>query len=216
MHIQAVLFDLDGTLADTAPDLGAALNYTRQTQGKPALAAELIRPMASHGARGLLELGFGINPEDAEFVALRDTLLDYYADHVCKGTTLFAGINELIAALAQKGITWGIITNKPERFTQALVAQLPWATPPACVVSGDTCGKAKPDPAPMLYACAQIGVPAQSCLYVGDAERDIQAGNAVGMQSIIAGWGYISDADKPDTWNAAAHIQHPMDLLVFL
>lgn len=214
--IKAVLFDLDGTLADTARDLGAALNRLLAEEGLPAQPFDAIRPIASHGARGLIRLGFGIDLGHPDFNALRARFLDHYEASFADQTCLFDGINELILQLAARDLRWGIVTNKPMRFTDRLVPALPFATPPAVVVSGDTVGVAKPDPKPMLHAAELIGANPSCCIYVGDAERDIQAGHAVGMKTVLANWGYISDLDTPHAWGADLAIDHPLQLLNYL
>ncbi|WP_432721207.1 HAD-IA family hydrolase [Jeongeupia wiesaeckerbachi] len=214
--IRAILFDLDGTLADTAPDLGAALNRLLLEEGRPEQPYEAIRPLASHGARGLIGLGFSIGPDDAAFAYLRERFLTHYAAALCEHTVLFDGIAELITAIGARGLPWGIVTNKPGRFTDPLVRELPLPVQPGCVVSGDTVGVAKPDPKPMLHAAEQLGVPAASCIYVGDAERDIEAGRRVGMKTVIADYGYISVDDRPTDWGADLRIAHPLDLLAHL
>ena len=214
--IKAVLFDLDGTLADTARDLGAALNRLLAEEGLPAQPFDAIRPIASHGARGLIRQGFGIDLGHPDFNALRARFLDHYEASFADQTCLFEGINELILQLAARDLRWGIVTNKPRRFTDRLVPALPFATPPAVVVSGDTVGVAKPDPKPMLHAAELIGANPSCCIYVGDAERDIQAGHAVGMKTVLANWGYISDLDTPHDWGADLAIDHPLQLLNYL
>ena len=211
--IKAVLFDLDGTLADTARDLGAALNRLLAEENLPPQPYEAVRPIASHGARGLVSLGFGIDKSHPRFEEYRLRFLEQYDHDFSSHTTLFDGINELILALQARGLTWGIITNKPMRFTDRLVPALPFAVPPAVVVSGDTVGVAKPDPAPMLHACRLIDIDPRHCLYVGDAERDMQAGRAVGMKTVLVNWGYIADSDDPDSWLADITIQQPAELL---
>ncbi|WP_184040842.1 phosphoglycolate phosphatase [Chitinivorax tropicus] len=211
--IQAVLFDLDGTLADTAADLGAALNRLLAEEGMPPVAYDKIRPIASHGARGLIELGFGVQKHDPAFEDYRRRFLDHYETSFADLTTLFDGVNPLLEGLAARGLKWGIVTNKPMRFTDRLVPALPWAIPPGVVVSGDTVGVPKPDPAPMLHAANTLGVPPETCLYLGDAERDVAAARAAGMRAIIASYGYIADTDQPDTWGADGFIDHPEELL---
>lgn len=213
--IQAVLFDLDGTLADTAPDLGAALNYVLQQQGQAPLPAQTIRPAASHGAKGLLELG-GYTPGQAEFSQLRQLLLQHYERNLHQQTSLFDGVPELLSQLDQKNIPWGIVTNKPGYLTQALLPHLAFPSPPQCVVSGDTCAQAKPHPAPMQHAATLLGVEPEYCLYVGDAERDIEAGKGVGMTSLVAAYGYLGPNDAPHTWGADGYINHPLQLLEWL
>ncbi|MFN4235752.1 MAG: HAD family hydrolase [Vogesella sp.] len=214
--IKAVLFDLDGTLADTARDLGAALNRLLAEENLPPQPYEAVRPIASHGARGLVSLGFGIDKSHPRFEEYRLRFLEQYDHDFSSHTTLFDGINELILALQARGLTWGIITNKPMRFTDRLVPTLPFAVPPAVVVSGDTVGVAKPDPAPMLHACRLIDTDPRHCLYVGDAERDIQAGRAVGMKTVLVNWGYIADSDDTASWQADISINEPSELLAYL
>ncbi|MBV8048831.1 MAG: HAD-IA family hydrolase [Paludibacterium sp.] len=216
MTTQAVLFDLDGTLADTALDLGSALNRLLAEEGRPAQPDHLIRPIASHGARALIALGFGIHPDHPGFAELRARFLDHYDHSFADRTCLFDGVPELIGALDQRGLPWGIITNKPMRFTDRLIPTLPFPVAPRVVVSGDTVGVAKPDPRPMHYACERIGLDPRDCLYVGDAERDIQAGRNAGMRTALAAWGYIADSDRPDEWGADIHIATPLDLLAHL
>lgn len=211
--IKAVLFDLDGTLADTALDLGGALNRMLLEDGLPTQPYTAIRPLASHGARALVSLGFGIDKHHPDFERLRLRFLDEYANGFTEQTTLFEGVAPLITALTERGLPWGIITNKPMRFTDHLVPVLPFPVKPAVVVSGDTVGVAKPDPRPMRHAAELIGIDPLQCCYVGDAERDIAAGRAVGMKTILANWGYLSDEDRPGEWGADHAIDHPLQLL---
>lgn len=211
--VQAVFFDLDGTLVDTAPDLGYALNLQLARHGKPTLTDDKIRPVASHGSRGLLELGFGITPQDSEFVAMRDEYLALYDQVFTRQPRLFDGMETVINHLEKQQIPWGIVTNKPRRFTQPLVASLGLHAQAASVVSGDDAPQPKPSPATLLMACAQVGVDPQCCIYVGDAERDIQAGKAAGMQTVVALFGYLDASDRPETWGADTMIQQPEALL---
>lgn len=214
--IKAVLFDLDGTLADTALDLGAALNRLLAEEGLPPQPDHLIRPIASHGARALIRLGFGVEREDPGFDLLRQRFLDHYEQSFADRTCLFDGVDAMIRGLDARGLAWGIITNKPMRFTDRLVPTLPFPVPPAVVVSGDTVGVAKPDPRPMQHASRQIGLDPAHCLYVGDAERDIQAGRNAGMRTVLAAWGYIAASDHPEEWGADLRIEAPLDLLAHL
>ena len=211
--IQAVLFDLDGTLADTALDLGGALNTVLRRHNLPEKSIAEIRPYASHGVAGLLKIGVGMTAEHPDFAAWRQECLEAYSLCYADKTTLFDGVNELIAELDKRGIKWGIITNKPMRFTDKLVPKLSFAIPPAVVVSGDTCGESKPSVKPMLYACEQIHANPQHTLYVGDAERDIQAGRNAGMKTVLAEWGYISDEDDTDSWQPDYRIATPIELI---
>jgi phosphoglycolate phosphatase len=216
MMPRAILFDLDGTLADTAPDLGGALNRLLQEEGRAPLPIERIRPVASHGARGLVELGFGISRDDPAFEGLRLRFLEHYEHGFCEATRLFEGVEPMIHALVSRGLAWGIVTNKPMRFTDRLVPWLGFQHPPAVVVSGDTVGVPKPDPRPILYACSQLGLPVDACWYVGDAQRDIEAGRKSGMVTVLADYGYIAETDTPDAWQADHRIAHPEVLLDLL
>ncbi|WP_035060695.1 HAD family hydrolase [Andreprevotia chitinilytica] len=214
--IKAVLFDLDGTLADTAPDLGAALNKLLTEEGRPIQPYSAIRPIASHGARGLIGLGFGVTPQDAAFTGLRERFLAHYEAAPCDATKLFEGIAELIEAIAARGLAWGIVTNKPMKYTDLLLPQLPLPIPPGVVVSGDTVGVPKPDPKPMLHAASMLGIDPTHCVYVGDAERDIEAGRKVGMRTVLADYGYIAATDAPGEWGADLRISYPLELLLHL
>ena len=214
--IRAVLFDLDGTLADTAPDLGHALNLQLQRYNRAPLPIAAIRPHASAGSRGLLQLGFGISPGDADFEAMRREYLALYDENLCCETTLFPGVAELLSALEQRAVAWGIVTNKPHRFTVPLVEQLGLAGRAGCVVSGDTVPRAKPHPDPLLKASSDLGIAPAEAIYLGDDERDTQAARAAGMRSVIAGYGYLGDGSRPETWGAEAIIGHPAELLNYL
>jgi len=199
----AVLFDLDGTLLDTAPDLGAAVNHVLQREGMAPLPDTVIRRIASDGALGLLKAGFGEEQlARMDTPALRQALLDYYAAHLYEGTRPYQGMPEFIAWLNTQGIRWGIVTNKPAFLTEPLMAQV--AELPHCgvIVSADTLPVRKPHPDPMFYACAQLGVEPAECLYVGDHIRDIEAGRAAGMRTAIAGWGYMDPAEATTEWGA--------------
>ena len=214
--ISTILFDLDGTLVDTAPDLGHALNIQLQRHGKAALSDAVIRPFASHGSRGLIGLGFGITPADAHFFVMRDEYLNIYDTVFTRSPTLLPGIAELLQVIERKSLTWGIVTNKPRRFTQRLIESMKLHERAACVVSGDDAPQPKPSPATLLMACKQVGVKPEHCVYVGDAERDIQAGKAAGMQTVVALFGYIDASDRPAEWGADAMIKAPEDLLNLL
>lgn len=214
--IKAVLFDLDGTFADTAPDLGAALNHVLALHEMPPLPLASIRPQASHGSAGLLGLAFGIAPDNPRFAGLRDEFLAHYTANICEHTTLFAGMAELIDTIEQRGLPWGIVTNKPHRFTVPLMQALGYAERAACLVSGDTCAQAKPHPMPMLHAATAIGVAPESCLYLGDDKRDMEAANAARMRGIIAQYGYINPQAALDTWQAAGRVENPLELLRYV
>lgn len=215
-NFTAILFDLDGTLVDTAPDLAFALNSLLEEQGKPTLPYETIRPIASNGAGGLLELGFGVSGNDDHLPALRDRLLAIYQDNISRESKLFEGMNEVLFALEQANITWGIITNKPAFLTDPLVKALALHHRARCVVSGDTTAFSKPHPAPMMHACELINVPPEQCIYIGDAARDIEAGKNANMRTVAALYGYVSESDNPDNWQADANINHPSDILQWI
>ena len=214
--IKAVLFDLDGTFADTAPDLAAALNHTRATRHLPPLPLDIIRTQASHGSRGLLKIGFGIEPDAPDYDMLRDIFLDHYEHNICVHTRLFSDMAELVAELEQRGIQWGIITNKPHRYTLPLMQALNYAERAACLISGDTCAHAKPHPEPMLKACELIGILPEHCLYLGDDLRDMQAANAANMHGIIANYGYVGSDATVANWNARGSVNKPTELLAYL
>ena len=216
MPIQAILFDLDGTLADTAPSLGNALNTLLQKRGYPQKPQAQIRPHASHGSTALIQFGAGIPPTHPDFPQWRADYLAEYEQCFDRDTTLFPEINPLLAQLAAQNIAWGIITNKPHVFTHRLVPKLGFITPPAVVVSGDTCPQAKPSPQPMHHACAILQMQPENCIYVGDAERDIQAGRNAGMHTILASWGYIAPSDTPETWGYHASAANPLQILDIL
>ncbi len=211
--VKAVLFDLDGTFADTAPDLAAALNFVRAARDLPPLPLEVLRPQASHGSAGLLKIGMNITPDAPGYDDLREIFLDHYTNNICVHTEVFSGMNELVEKLEQRSIPWGIVTNKPHIYTVPLMQALGYADRAACLVSGDTCAKAKPYPEPMLKACEIIDVAPETCLYLGDDLRDMQAANAVLMRGVIARYGYISADAQLDKWGAHAIIDHPMELL---
>ena len=211
--IQAILFDLDGTFADTAPDLAAALNHVRGLHDLPHLPLETIRPQASHGSIGLLRLGFGIEPDAPNFNALREAFLAHYTAHICDHTMLFPGMAQLIDTLERRGLPWGIVTNKPHRFTVPLMQALGYEERAACLISGDTCARAKPHPDPLFKACEVMGIAPASCLYLGDDLRDMEAGHAAGMRCIIAGYGYIDAQADLKSWHADGNIDTPMALL---
>jgi N-acetyl-D-muramate 6-phosphate phosphatase len=214
--IRAVLFDLDGTLVDTAPDLGHALNLQRARHGLTPLPDDIIRPQASHGARGLLSVGFDLHPDDPTFAPMREEFLQLYSDNICLHSRPFPGILDLLDALEKRGLAWGVVTNKPARFTEPLMSILDLAERATCIVSGDTCPQPKPHPAPMLAAAELCGAAPAQCLYLGDAERDIQAARAAAMPALVAAWGYLDATDQPHTWGAHAQIHRPAETLDYL
>ncbi len=213
--VDAVLFDLDGTFADTAPDLGAALNHVLQQRGIPPLPIAAIRTQASHGSPGLLKLGLGITPDAPGYEEAREFFLQYYESHICDQTRLFPGMAALVAELEVRDLPWGIVTNKPHRYTVPLMEKLGYARRAACLVSGDTCKHAKPHPMSLLHAADLMGVEASRCLYLGDDLRDMEAAQAAGMPGVIASYGYIDPAGT-DHWPAAGSVPTPFALVSFL
>lgn len=207
----AVLFDLDGTFADTAPDLGRAVNAMRVARGLAPVPLADTRRVTSLGARGLLGVGFGIGPDHADYLAMRDEFLSIYENNLCCDTVLFPGMADLIDRLEQRKITWGIVTNKAERFAKPLMQQLGYATRAACIIGGDTTGHMKPHPAPLLAAATAINIAPQSCIYVGDDERDIQAGRAAGMRTVAVRFGYLNGS-SPDLWGADVIVSSPAEI----
>lgn len=208
---RAILFDLDGTLADTAPDLAEAVNQLRVERGLPPAPYETLRPAASAGARGLIAAAFGILPDDADYEELRDGFLLHYEAGLAVKSRLFDGIAELLDRLEHLGLRWGIVTNKASRFTNVLVPQIGLGHA-RCVVSGDTTAYSKPHPAPLLEAAERLLLSPEQCWYVGDDLRDIQAGRAAGMPTVAAAWGYCGHAE-PSTWEADLLLRHPTELL---
>ncbi len=210
--IQAVLFDLDGTFADTAPDLSHAVNLMRSARGLPPVPDEKTRPVTSSGARGLLGAGFGITPDHNDYAAMREEFLNLYEANLCRSTRLFDGMAELVLALEARNLTWGIVTNKAERFALPLMAQLGYAARAACVIGGDTTGRMKPHPEPLYAASRALGITPDRCVYVGDDERDVQAGRAAGMKTIAVRYGYLNGSN-PAVWNADAVTDSPLQIL---
>jgi len=214
--LRAILFDLDGTLADTAPDLGYVLNLQRLARGLEELPLERLRPVVSQGARGLLRVGFGLTPGCDNYEAMREEFLDLYARNLMRHTRLFEGVVPLLDALERQSLAWGVVTNKLARFTDPLLEALGLAQRAGCIVSGDTCARAKPHPDPLLEAARRLGSPAAACMYVGDDERDMQAGLAAGMLPVVALYGYLGENPAPHDWEAHAAIERPLDLLQML
>jgi len=210
---RGVLFDLDGTLADTAPDLGFALNQQRLARGMPELPIEAVRSQASSGARGLLKIGFGIEPGQSGYEAMRDEFLDIYEENLARSSRLFPGVSALLEQIERRGLRWGIVTNKAERFTFPLLRALSLMERAACVICGDTTPNPKPHPAPLLAAAEKLGVPPGQCIYVGDDERDVQAGHAAGMPVVVARYGYLGNGTPPEHWGADGFVDAPADLL---
>ena len=214
--IRAVLFDLDGTLADTAEDLASALNRLRAEHRMAPLPAGRTRAHTSGGARGLLKIGFDLDPGDERYIAMRDRFLDLYGEALCVHTRLYAGMAELLGELDRRAVAWGIVTNKPRRFTDPLLRELRLHTRAACVVSGDTTAKPKPAPDPLLHAAQVMRIAPAACMYVGDDLRDVQGARAAGMPVIAAGWGYLGEGGDPASWGADAVLAHPAEVLGFL
>ncbi|VAW90869.1 Similar to phosphoglycolate phosphatase, clustered with ubiquinone biosynthesis SAM-dependent O-methyltransferase [hydrothermal vent metagenome] len=211
--IQTVLFDLDGTFADTAPDLAHALNQTLAAHQQPELGLEQIRPVVSHGGKALIELGFKLPDADPKFEPLRLELLEFYKLDIAKHTILFDGINLLIEQLPSLGISWGIVTNKPSWLTDPLMQALGISERACSIVSGDTLAQRKPDPEPLLLAATQCNTAPESCLYIGDAERDIVAGKRANMRTMVALYGYIESHSQPHDWQADIYINHASEIL---
>lgn len=214
--VEAVLFDLDGTFADSAPDLGAALNHVRALYDLPPLPLATLRPQASHGSRGLLKVGMNVEPDAPDYDKMRDAFLQHYEEHICDRTVLFPGMAALIGELEQHDLPWGIVTNKPHRYTVPLMEKLGYAKRAACLVSGDTCEHPKPHPMPMLHASRLIGVAPQQCLYLGDDLRDMEAAQAAAMTGIIAAYGYIDPAADLGSWPSSGRIAAPLALLRYI
>ena len=212
LPIRTVLFDLDGTLADTAPDLAYALNCVLEEQGQETLAFEKIRPVVSHGGMALIKLGFGIKQDHPDFEFLRQRLLDIYKDNITRETELFPGMQDLLLAIEAENMNWGVVTNKPGWLTEPLMESLSLTERATCIISGDTCENRKPHPEPILHGCHLAESDVEQCLYVGDAERDIQAGRHAGVRTAVALFGYIGENDNPDEWQADTLVESPDDL----
>lgn len=214
--IRTVLFDLDGTLADTAPDLAYALNQVLIEQGRDPLPFETIRPVVSNGGVALTRLGFDLDSEHPDFPPLYQRLLKIYRANIARETTLFPGMAELLESIEQNNMNWGVVTNKPAWLTDPLMAALGLSARAACIVSGDTCENRKPHPESILHGCQLAGSEAADCVYIGDAARDIEAGNRAGVRTIVALFGYIADNDQPQDWGADALHPTPADIQKWL
>lgn len=214
--IRTVLFDLDGTLLDTAPDLAEALNAVLVENNRTPLPYEAIRPVVSHGGIALIELGFELEQSDPAFDPLRQRLLEIYRENISRLTRPFPGITELLEKLEKRGLGWGVVTNKPGWLTDPLLKDLDLYDRAVAVVSGDTLDERKPHPAPMLYACELADSEPGQCVYIGDAQRDIEAGINAGMHTLVALFGYLQEQDDPRNWQADDMIETPMELLTWL
>lgn len=214
--LQAVLFDLDGTLVDSAPELGAAADEMRTERGLPSLPIEQYRPMAGAGARGMLGVAFGITPDAPEFAALREEFFQRYERRMLHGTPVFDEVPEMVQALQARGLRWGVVTNKQRRFTEPLTAAMSLFASAGAIVSGDSTPYSKPHPEPLFEAARRLGVAPQDCIYVGDDERDIVAGRAAGMGTVAAAYGYMGAQADHTLWQADAAISSPCALLKVL
>jgi N-acetyl-D-muramate 6-phosphate phosphatase len=210
---KAVLFDLDGTLIDSAPDLGAAADKMRVDRGLSSLPLDLYRPMAGAGARGMLGVAFDMTPEHPEFMAYREEFFVNYENAMTERTRIFDGVVDMIGALVKLGLPWGVVTNKSSRFTDPLTAAMPLFATARAIVSGDTTPHAKPHPEPLFEAARRLKVSPECCVYVGDDERDIVAGLAAGMGTVAATYGYLGQQTDVSRWRAHLHINSPLDLL---
>ncbi len=214
--VSAVLFDLDGTLVDSAPDLAGAVNLLRERRGLASLPYERLRPGVGSGARGMIGLGFGLAPGDEGFEPLRDEFLAVYERGLLERTAVFAEMAPVLDAIEAAGLPWGIVTNKAERFTFPVVRGLGLDTRAGAVVCGDTTPHSKPHPAPLLEAARRMAVEAAACVYVGDDLRDVQAGRGAGMRTLAAGWGYLGHGESIERWGADALLDRPGALLNWL
>ena len=215
-NVAAVLFDLDGTLIDSAPDLGAAVDKMRVQRGLPSLPLEQYRPMAGAGARGMIGIAFGITPEHADFEAMKEEFFVNYENCMTERTRVFEGVDDMIAALVSQGLPWGVVTNKSSRFTDPLTSAMPLFATAGTIVSGNTTPHAKPHPEPLFEAARRLSVDPARCVYVGDDERDIVAGLAAGMGTVAATYGYLGQQTDIARWNAHLHIDSPLKLLNYL
>jgi phosphoglycolate phosphatase len=213
--IRAVLFDLDGTLLDTALDMAEALNRLRAEENLPALPFDTVRCQVSHGGHALVRLGFGVLPP-ADHEVMWRRLLDIYRRQLAKHTCLFDGGDAMLTELERRGLSWGIVTNKPGWLTEPLLVEFRLNTRARAVVSGDTLAHRKPHPLPLLHAAATLGVEPAACVYVGDAERDMQAAQAAGMFALVAGYGYLGHDDRADAWFSHGWLDTPLQLLTWL
>ena len=215
-RVRAVLFDLDGTLIDSAPDLAGSANALRASHGLPPLPYDQLRPMVGAGARGMVGVAFGVAPGDERFESLRDAFLANYEQGLLDRTRVFDGVDAMLARLESAGLAWGIVTNKAQRFALPVAQGLGLSPRAGALVCGDTTPHAKPHPEPLWEAARRLGQAPQDCLYVGDDLRDVQAGRAAGMATMVAAWGYLGQGDSIDQWGADAIIERPAALLNWL
>ena len=213
--LACVLFDLDGTLVDTAPDLICCLNKALTAHGYAEIDALAVKPFISHGAMQMINFAVA-DAEAAMKNRLLEFMLDAYQNNIAEHSRFYAGIPDTLAEIESMGLKWGVVTNKRERFTLPLMAALQLSERAACIVSGDTTGNSKPHPEPMLAACRQAGVSPENCVYIGDAPHDITAGKNANMKTLAAAYGYIQHGDQPENWGADALIQHPQHLLQWI
>lgn len=207
--LRAVLFDLDGTLADTAPDMARTVNAMRAARSLPPVPLAAVRPFVSQGARGMIGAAFGVKPDHGEFAAMREEFLAIYAENLCVDTRLFPEMDELLDLLDDRGLAWGVVTNKFERLARSVIDGLGIGARTAVLVGGDTCERAKPFPDPLLHAASVLSLAPSTVLYVGDDERDVQAARAAGMPVLAAGYGYLGDGPAPSRWGADAVVDSP-------
>ncbi|AMO24505.1 phosphoglycolate phosphatase [Ramlibacter solisilvae] len=215
-NVRAVLFDLDGTLIDSAPDLGAAADRMRLDRGLPSLPLDRYRPMAGAGARGMLGVAFGMTPEHPEYESMREEFFVNYENAMTVRTYAFPGIESLLARLLELGLAWGVVTNKSMRFTGPLTQRMPLFATAGAIVGGDSTPHAKPHPAPLFEAARRLAVEPGQCIYVGDDERDMIAGRAAGMPTVAATYGYLGSNGDTALWDASARIDAPLELLALL
>lgn len=216
MKPQIILFDLDGTLLDTAPDLAYALNQVRQKHQLPELPFTIIRPVVSHGMRALLKLGLDIDENHENFNTMLEECLSVYQMHATNATRLFPGMEIVLQHLDDQRVPWGIVTNKPSRFTFDILKNLDLETRAACVVCGDTLAKSKPDPEPILHACQLLQRQARDCVFVGDSSVDVKASKAAGTTSLVALYGYIGANEDPFDWKADGYVREPIEIIDWL
>lgn len=215
-HAQAVLFDLDGTLIDSAPDLGAAADKMRTDRGLASLPLAHYRPMAGAGARGMLGIAFGMLPDHPDYEVMKEEFFVNYESAMTVRTRIFDGVVDMIACLVARGMPWGVVTNKASRFTDPLTSAMPLFATAGAIVSGNTTPHAKPHPEPLFEAARRLSIDPALCVYVGDDERDIVAGLAAGMGTVAATYGYLGQQSDISRWNAHLHIDSPIDLLKFI